>query len=66
MTTCNGITCNTNDTINKTKEILVKGILTVMKQLKQLERKPRKNYKASMGFKSMTSTIPVHALPTEL
>ena len=39
--------------------VLVKAILTVMKQLKELQRKPGKNSEASMGFKPMTSTIPV-------
>ena len=37
--------------------ILVKVILAVVKQLKQLQRKPRKNSEASTGFEPMTSTI---------
>ena len=39
--------------------MLVKVILTVMKQLKQLQRKPRKKSEASTGFEPVTSTIPV-------
>ena len=37
--------------------IQVKVTVTVMKQLKQLQIKPRKNYKAPTGFKPMTSMI---------
>ena len=39
--------------------ILEKVILTVMKQLKELQNKPRKNSEASTGFEPVTSTIPV-------
>ena len=48
--------------------IEVKVTLAVMKQLKQLQRKPRKNYEASTGFKPMTSAIQYQfdALLTEL
>ena len=35
----------------------VKVILTVMKQLKQLQRKPRKNSEAQTGFEPMTTSI---------
>ena len=38
---------------------LVKVILAVVKQLKQLQRKPRKNSEASTGFEPMTSAISV-------
>ena len=38
------------------KRIVVKLILAVMKQLKQLQRKPRKNSEASTGFEAMTNT----------
>ena len=37
----------------------VKVIFAVMKQLKQLQRKPRKKSEASTGFEPMTSAIPV-------
>ena len=37
----------------------VKVIFAVVKQLKQLQRKPRKKSEAPMGFKPMTSVIPV-------
>ena len=36
---------------------LVKEIFAVMKQLKQLQRKPRKNYEASRRFEPMTSPV---------
>ena len=37
----------------------MKVILAVMKQLKQLQRKPRTNSEASTGFEPMTYAIPV-------
>ena len=37
----------------------VKVIFAVVKQLKQLQRKPRKKSEAPLGFKPMTSVIPV-------
>ena len=37
----------------------VKLIFAVVKQLKQLQRKTRKKSETSMGFETMTSTIPV-------
>ena len=57
----------------------VKVILTVMKQLKELQKKPRKKSEASTGFEPVTSTIlaeiigmvqitekPLHTIPTIL
>ena len=41
---------------NVQHNMTVKGILTVMKQLKQLQRKHRKNSEAWTGFEPMTST----------
>ena len=38
------------ESIRYYKRIQVKVILAVVKQLKQLQRKPRKNYVASTGF----------------
>ena len=48
------------------KRIQVKVIAAVMKQLKQLQRKPRKKSEALLGFKPMTSAIPVRPLSTEM
>ena len=42
-----------------TVTILAKMILTVMKQLKQLQRKSRKKSGTSSGFEPMISAIPV-------
>ena len=46
---------------NRSKDFVytMKVILAVMKQLKQLQRKPRTNSEASTGFEPMTYAIPV-------
>ena len=47
--------------------VLVKVILTVVKQLEQLQRKPGTNSEAAAGLEPMTSAIyRCDALPTEL